>query len=125
MPRIPVMPVAPGGRVGPQGYVVHLGGHLGALGILWTVLLIVLWAALVTVLVLLAIKVISDLRHSRSADSRPATPAESAHVTAPPAAPLVAPPAANEAVKVLEERFARGEISGEEYAERKAALLGS
>jgi uncharacterized membrane protein len=124
--RAPMIPASPGGRVGSQGYIVHVGGHLGAFGILWTVLGIVLWVALMTVLVLIAIELIRGFRRPKAGESKPGSPAESAEVTAPPAesCQAAAPPADSGAMAVLEKRFARGDISREEYLERKAVLTG-
>ena len=97
--------------------MIRVGSHMGTFGILWMILMIILWAVLITVLVLVMIKL---LRHSRH-DQR-----EQSYLAFPPAAIQTGVPAASSAsVRILEERYARGEIGRDEYLERKRDLTGS
>jgi putative membrane protein len=83
------------------------GGHHWGLWILMLVAMVVFWAALAWVIVTL-------VRH-RGTGAAP-----------PPAAPgPPATPSAGDAVRILDERLARGEIDGEEYSRRRSLIEGS
>jgi putative membrane protein len=88
--------------------VIEFGGqHHGSLGILCMVLGLILWALVVTTLVLLIIKLVRHIR----------TPGSSTAVS-----PVAT--AAPGALKILEERYARGEIDQADYLARKKDLAG-
>ena len=108
----------PSTRIAPFGNgVVQAGGHLGALGILWTVLLIILWAVVVTALVLAIIKLLRCLTEPKNEQA----PLASAPAADQPEASVVR----SEGLRILEERYARGEIGQDEYLERRKDLTGS
>jgi putative membrane protein len=88
--------------------VLEFGGRHGSVGILCMVLGLILWALVVTALVLLIIKLV---RHVRTHGSSTA---------ALPAAAVVD----SGALKILEERYARGEIDQADYQARKKDLTG-
>ena len=97
--------------------MIRVGGHLGSFGILWMVLMIILWALLITVLVLVIIKL---LRHSRHPQH------EQSYLASPSATNQTGVPAVSSgSLRILEERYARGEIGHDEYLERKRDLTGS
>jgi uncharacterized membrane protein len=93
------------------------GDHVGPFGIVGMVLCIVLWAALVTALVLVIIALVRRLGHSGTDQgvlaSQPAD-AQTGELTKE-----------SEALRILQERYARGEIGHEEYLERKGDLTSS
>ncbi len=78
MNSLPPGTIAPRSRLVPGGVlrvaVFHAGGHLGELGILWTVLLIILWAAVVAALVLVMIELLHARQHPQSEQIHPAAP---------------------------------------------------
>ena len=95
--------------------------HMGALGVVGAILGIVLWALVAATLVLTIITLVRRLRH----------PLGSVLVERPAAGIEVAPgqpggegpsPAA---LRILDDRYALGEISQEEYSERRRILTGS
>lgn len=89
--------------------VLEFGGHHhGSLGILCMVLGLILWALVVTTLVLLIIKLVRRLRNP-------------CHSTAALPVAAAADPGA---LKILEERYARGEIDQADYQARKKDLTG-
>ncbi len=87
--------------------VLGIGGDHEPLQILCMVLGLILWALVVTTLVLLIIKLVRHLR----------TPGSSA-------AALPAASGDPAALKILEERYARGEIDQADYLARKKDLTG-
>ena len=97
--------------------------HAGAFGVLGAVLGIILWALIVVALVLVIMTLIRTWRQPRTVVSGSAY-----SVMTPPVQPVT--PAAqpgqavtqSDALQVLEERYARGEINHDEYLERKRNL---
>jgi putative membrane protein len=87
--------------------VLEFGGRHEPLQILCMILGLILWALVVTTLVLLIIKLV---RHIRG--HGPATAA------------LPAPSGDPAALRILEERYARGEIDQADYQARKKDLTG-
>jgi putative membrane protein len=88
--------------------VLESGGHHEPLQILCMVLGLILWALVVTTLVLLIIRLVRRLRNP-------------CHSTVGPPAAASADPGA---LKILEERYARGEIDQADYQARKKDLTG-
>jgi uncharacterized membrane protein len=95
----------------------EFGDHGGALGIVGMVLCIILWAALITALVLAIIALVRRLRGGGTK--------QVALVSQPAAAQTGEPTEESEALRVLQERYARGELGHEEYLERKGNLTTS
>jgi putative membrane protein len=83
------------------------GGHHWGLWILMLVAMVVFWAALAWVIVTL-------VRHRGTGAAPP-----------PPAPGPSAAPSAGGAVRILDERLARGDIDGEEYSRRRSLIEGS
>ena len=117
------------GTFGHQGLAVsteprvyELTGHFGALGVVAVVLGVLLWAAVMTALVLVVIELVQRRRRPQAAPPLQ----QSQHVPAPPGPVLGrdAMRAASEALRILDERYARGELSHDEYVERKGDLSG-
>jgi putative membrane protein len=107
-----------GVRGSQGGRVLHMGGHhLGGFGIAGGVLGLILWVAVVIALILLIMTLIRNWR-------RPYTTLTGvgSGVTAAQPGPVGASP---DALRILEERYARGEINHDEYLERKKDLTGS
>jgi putative membrane protein len=75
--------------------VMPYGWHDGGWGVLW----MILWWAVVVALVVLVVRWITQSSGTGSTGGRP-----------------------SDALDILDERFARGEISEEEYRERKRVL---
>lgn len=97
-----------GGMMGPDGMrVLEMGGHNEPLQILCMILGLILWALVVTTLVLLIIKLVRHLR-----------------APGPSTAALPAAGGDPAALKILEERYARGEIDQADYLARKKDLTG-
>ncbi len=107
--------VPPSSRLVPLGNgVIAGGGHPGALGILGIVLLTILLAAVVAAL---AVVIIDLLRFFRQAQDK------QRHVASPPASALTGVPVAeSHGLRILKERYARGEIGRDEYLERTKDL---
>jgi uncharacterized membrane protein len=99
------------------GRVYEFSGHLGVFGIVAVVLGIILWAVVVTTLVLVIIELIRRQRHSGTG---PATFEPQPASTEP-----VGIPVGPEALRILDERYARGEIGHDEYLARKGDLTGA
>jgi uncharacterized membrane protein len=93
------------------------GVHMGPLGIVGMVLCMILWVALVTALVLVCIALVRRLRHPEiggpTLGSEPFT------------AQAGEPATASEALRILQERYARGEMEHEEYLKRRGDLTSS
>jgi uncharacterized membrane protein len=107
-----------GSDVGSYGNrVIEINGHAGPGEILGMVLCIILWAAVVTALILVILHLVRRWRHPESGQgvwaSRPAAPQAGGS------------PGGPEALRILEERYARGELGHEEYLERKGDLTSS
>jgi putative membrane protein len=86
--------------------VEEFGHHLGSVEIVGLILGLILWALVALTLVLLIIKLIRRLRSGAPA-------------------PVPAGPAVDtEALKILQERYARGEIDQNEFLARKKDLSG-
>ena len=99
--------IGPGRGVGPMGiHIAEAGGRFGGLDVLWLVLGLLLWAAVMVTLVMLMIALVRNLRN------RPAGPAKTDTIEASKA----------EALKALDDRYARGEIDRKEYLQRKDDL---
>jgi uncharacterized membrane protein len=96
--------------------VIEEGGHLDPLGIVCLVLGLILWAAVMTTLVLLIMGLVRHLRHPKGVPggAGQVSSAQAGHASEGP-----------EALRVLDERYARGEINHKEYLERKGDLAKS
>jgi uncharacterized membrane protein len=94
--------------------VVHVGSHLGALDTLWTVLLAILLAALLATFVVLIIDFLRILKRLRHEQSLAASPS--------PSAPTGLPVGPSEGLRILDERYARGEIDRDDYLGRRKDL---
>ena len=90
--------------------------HTGPFGIVGLILGIILWAAIVTALVLVIMELIRRQRRPRI---EPAPLLPQAASSAAEALPV-----GSEALRILDERYARGELNHEEYAQRKGDLRG-
>ncbi len=90
------------------------GVHVGPLGIVGIVLSIILWAALVTALVLVIIALVRRLRLPET--ERPVLGPQ------PLAAQTGNSATGSEALRILQERYARGEMGHDEYLERRGDL---
>jgi uncharacterized membrane protein len=107
--------VPPSSRLVPFGNgVIQASGHLGGLGILWTVLLAILLAVLVAALVVVIIELLRFFRQPRDKQGHLAS--------TPQSAPTDVPVAESPSLRILEERYARGELGQDEYLERKKDL---
>lgn len=106
-----------GGLPSDGGRVYEFSGHLGSMGIVGLVLGLILWAVVVTALVLVIMELIRRYRTPRTTQA-PLTPQP---LSAQPVAVLTG----SEALTILDERYARGEIGHEEYAERRKDLTGT
>lgn len=107
--------------------VYELTGHAGALGIIVMVLGILLWAAIMTVLVLLAIDLVRRLRRRETPPvvwTIPEGADQAGAASTVPPAPLLGGPGGSEALRILDERYARGEMTHEEFLQRKGDLAG-
>ncbi len=105
------------GRLVDQGRVYEINGHIGPFGIVASVLGIILWAVVVALLVLLILEAVRRYRHPRPV---PGPAFYEPTMTRPPAAP-----ANPDALRILEERYARGEINHEQYLVSRNDLTGS
>lgn len=102
--------------------------RIGPWGIAAMVLTIILWAALVTLLVLLIVYFIKQLKHSPTAQFPRLSGGSGAGQSHPgsPATPTTVGSAASaEALRLLDERYARGEMGHDEYLTRRNNLLGA
>jgi putative membrane protein len=93
------------------------GVHVGPMGIVGMVLCVILWAALVTTLVLLIIALVRRLRLTNLEPPRLGTEAVTAQAEQSAAQ--------SEALRILQERYAHGEMGHEEYLERRGDLTSS
>jgi len=89
-----------------HGYGYGSGNHLG-LWVLMTVAMVVFWGALAWIIVTL-------VRHR-------ATP----HGSIPLAPGSGSTPTGSDALRILNERLARGDIDGDEYTRRRSLIEGS
>jgi|WetSurMetagenome_2_1015567.scaffolds.fasta_scaffold05482_5 uncharacterized membrane protein len=112
--------------------------HPGALGIVAGILGIILWVLVATALVLAIVTMIRRLKRPGMPPVTEAmavvppvlaapieAPAETASVVEPaPSGPAETDAMAANALQILNDRFARGEIGQEEYVERRKTLTG-
>jgi len=101
--------------------LIHTGGHMGAIWILLTVLLVILWAAVMTWLVLAIIGLVRSHRNPKDEQTEPGP----TQATGPAGSSATTPVPETGGLKILEERYAKGEIGHDEYLERKKDLTGS
>ena len=108
-----------------RGYWGHpgigtVGHHFGGVGIAGMVLMLILWVALIAAIVLVIRALVLHSRRNKqaltSASVVPAGTTYTAGVTSGPAA------ASSALQTILEERYARGEISREEFFQRRQDL---
>lgn len=107
------------GSIEPRVY--ELTGHLGAFGVVAIVLGIILWAAVMTALVLLIVELVRRQR-------RPLAPMAPQPFQGAVVAQGVDPSAASsgpDALRMLNERYALGEIDHDDYVQRRANLTGA
>ena len=100
--------------VQPGYHMGRLGMHAHGWGVVGLVLLIILWVVVIAALVLGIWALIHASRRRRSEEALPPPPVG----TNKPSLPL----ANAEALRILEERYARGDINREEFLQRKADL---
>lgn len=106
---------ARGGRVILEGG--HWGHHFGGFGVAGMVLGLVLWAAVMIALILGIMTLIRNWRHPRFMPV-----AQGPSGAGPQPAPGSVSP---DALRILEDRYARGEVNHDEYLERRKDLTGS
>lgn len=95
---------------------------IGPLGIAATVLSFILWAALVTLLVLLVIYFIKRIKQGGGATGPVSAPDRGTSSGGGKEATMPGP--APELLRLLDERYAKGEIDHDDYMLRKTNLLG-
>ena len=105
------------GYWGHQG-IGSLGGHhmMGGWGIAGMILMIILWLVVIAAIVLIIRALILHSRRHGTAGVTGAVGAYPPAVTAPPAGP------ASNLLAILEERYAKGDITRDEFLQRKADL---
>jgi uncharacterized membrane protein len=101
--------------------IYELTGHLGALGVVSIVLGAILWAAIMAVLVLLIIDLVRRQRHSRAAGALPPAPV----VPVQQGREVHASSSGADALRMLNERYALGEIDHDDYVQRRGDLTGA
>lgn len=107
--------------------VYELTGHLGALGVVSIVLGVILWAAIVTALVMVIMELVRRQRRPVVPVGPPPLQGAAVMPGADPALPGVDPaasPSRSEALRMLDERYALGEIDHDDYVQRRANLTG-
>lgn len=101
--------------------VYELTGHLGAFGVVAIVLGIILWVAVMTALVL----VIMELVRRQRRPLAPTAPQPFQGAMVLPGADSPATPSGPDALRMLNERYALGEIDHDDYVQRKGNLTGA
>jgi putative membrane protein len=91
------------------------GHHLGGVGIAGLILMIILWAVIIAALVLAIRSLVTHSRRSPG-DYAPGGRPWGSHPTTPDRA---------DALRILHERYARGEIGRDEYLERRNDLTSN
>jgi len=108
-----------------RGYWGFPGGlrvehHIGGAGVAWMVLMIILWIAVIVAIVF-AIRAL--IIHSRRNKAEQAGAGAGVGAAYPPAVALpTAASATPSLLAILEERYAKGEISRDEFLQRKQDL---
>ena len=106
------------GYWGPPG-IGTVGHHFGGLGIVGMVLMIILWVAVIAAIVLVIRALVMHLRDHRIAAAAAGVAPAATYAPGVTSGPAAAPSALR---TILEERYARGEISREEFFQRSQDL---
>lgn len=91
---------------------------IGYVGVFWMLLMAVFWGMIIVGIVFVVRALTTSGRHAQTGQEPAPLP------PAPGALPTNAAAPRPEALRILEERYARGEIDREEFLARKKDLLG-
>ena len=118
---------AHGGQVASLAdHRLEIAGSVDGFGIAVIVLSLILWVTVMTALVLSIMELLRRRKAPKpSPDLAGQGPAGPDSAPARPAPLSSGPEVLSEALRILDERYARGEMTPEEYLRRKADLTGS